>query len=133
MKNNVVLLLVTVCLLAGSAGCSSSNNNSRSNLAPSENAKVKAEAVKGVVPPSNSHFSNITLGMNDNNVRKILGEPDDTDGYTTGKSHIPFYHGTDTARVEWMYKGEGRLVFSKNRYSGGLKVIRIDYNPDELK
>ena len=30
-----------------------------------------------------------------------------------------------------MYKGKGRVVFSRNRYSGQLKVINVIYNPDE--
>jgi hypothetical protein len=30
-----------------------------------------------------------------------------------------------------MYKGQGRVVFSRNRYSGSLKVVRVTYNPDE--
>ena len=25
----------------------------------------------------------------------------------------------------------GRVVFSRNRYSGNLKVVRVDYNPSE--
>jgi hypothetical protein len=32
-----------------------------------------------------------------------------------------------------MYKGVGRVVFSRNRYSGALKVIRLLHNPDELQ
>ena len=69
--------------------------------------------------------------MNDFQVRKILGEPDNTNVYPTGKSWIPFYFGTDTTRSDWMYKSMGRVVFSRNQYSGALKVIRIDYNPEE--
>jgi len=30
-----------------------------------------------------------------------------------------------------MYNGKGRVVFSRNRYSGSLKVVRVIYNPDE--
>jgi hypothetical protein len=30
-----------------------------------------------------------------------------------------------------MYKGQGRVVFSRNRYSGNLKVVRVIYNPGE--
>ena len=69
--------------------------------------------------------------MNDVEVRKILGEPDDANAYMTGKSWIPFYFGSDTARSDWNYQGTGRIVFSRNRYSGGLKVIQVMYNPDE--
>jgi hypothetical protein len=30
-----------------------------------------------------------------------------------------------------MYKGKGRVVFSRNQWSGALKVIRVIYNPSE--
>ena len=49
----------------------------------------------------------------------------------TGKAWIPFYFGPDATRTDWMYKGQGRVVFSRNKYSGALKVIRILYNPAE--
>ena len=32
-----------------------------------------------------------------------------------------------------MYAGQGRVVFSRNRYSDGLKVIEVLHNPEELK
>jgi hypothetical protein len=30
-----------------------------------------------------------------------------------------------------MYKGMGRVVFSRNQYTGQLKVIQAMYNPGE--
>lgn len=129
----VVIYLSFLLIALLIVGCPSSNNHNRANQTLSPNAKIKAEAAKGAVPPSWSRLAKINEGMNDNNVKKILGDPDDTDGYPTGKEYIPYYFGTDTSRVEWKYKGEGRIVFSVNRYSGGLKVIRIDYNSDELR
>jgi hypothetical protein len=50
----------------------------------------------------------------------------------TGKAWIPFYYGGDTYRTDWMYKGKGRVVFSRNQWSGALKVIRVMHNPNEL-
>ncbi len=82
-------------------------------------------------PPSGSKFAKVELGSDDNDVRKVLGNPDDTNNYQTGKSWIPFYYGSDTHRTDWLYEGQGRIVFSRNRYSGGLKVIRVMYNPDD--
>jgi hypothetical protein len=32
-----------------------------------------------------------------------------------------------------MYQGQGRVVFSRNRYNGQLKVIKVLYNAGELK
>ncbi len=84
-------------------------------------------------PPAGSPLAKIELRMNDTQVRNILGAPDNANAYMTGKAWIPYYYGSDTTRTDWMYKGQGRVVFSRNRYSGGLKVIRVIYNPNELK
>lgn len=82
--------------------------------------------------PAGSDLAEIEVGMSDAEVRKILGDPDDANAYMTGKAWIPFYYGPDTHRSDWMYKGKGRVVFSRNRWSGALKVIRVMYNPGEL-
>lgn len=93
----------------------------------------RAAARASAPPPAGSRLARVTAGMNESRVRKILGEPDDSNAYVTGKAWIPFYYGSDTMRTDWMYRGVGRVVFSRNRYSGGLKVIRVIYNPSELK
>ncbi len=82
-------------------------------------------------PPPGHEFTKVELNMNGNDVLRILGDPDHSNVYQTGKAFIPFYYGPDTARSDWMYTGEGRIVFSRNRYSGALKVIRVLYNPNE--
>jgi hypothetical protein len=69
--------------------------------------------------------------MNDAQVRKVMGEPDDSTAYMTGKMFIPFYFGPDTHRADWIYHRHGRVVFSRNRWSGGLKVISVIYAPAE--
>jgi len=84
-------------------------------------------------PPAGSNLAKVEAGMNDAEVRKILGDPDDANAYMTGKGWIPFYYGPDTHRTDWMYEGQGRVVFSRNRWSGGLSVVNVLYNPDELK
>lgn len=81
--------------------------------------------------PAGSPLAKVDLGMNDAEVRKILGDPDDSNAYMTGKAWIPFYYGPDTHRSDWMYRGQGRVVFSRNRWSGSMKVIRVLYNPSE--
>jgi hypothetical protein len=90
-----------------------------------------AEAKKDVPPPASSPLSKVELGSNDAQVRNIMGNPDNSNSYQTGKSWIPYYWGPDTHRSDWFYKGQGRVVFSRNRYSGQLKVIRVMYNPDD--
>ena len=82
-------------------------------------------------PPADSLFAEIQLNGTEYEVRKVLGEPDNANAYMTGKAWIPFYFGSDVARTDWFYSGQGRIVFSRNRYTGALKVIRILYNADE--
>jgi len=69
--------------------------------------------------------------MNDTEVRNIMGDASNANMYMTGKAFIPFYYGPDTHRTDWMYNGKGRVVFSRNRWSGALKVINVIYNPAE--
>lgn len=82
-------------------------------------------------PPAGSRMAKVKPGMSDVDVRKIMGEPSRSHSYPTGKSWIPFYYGPDTTRTEWNYTGKGRVVFSRNQYSGGLKVIKVLYDPNE--
>ena len=81
--------------------------------------------------PGGSALAKVSVGMNDTHVRKVLGDPDNANAYMTAKAWIPLYYGPDTHRTDWMYRGQGRVVFSRNPYSGGLKVIRVLYNPNE--
>ena len=92
-----------------------------------EEAKIKAEMAK---IPKSSPLSKVELGMSDTRVRNLVGNPDDSKSYQTGKAWIPFYYGTDAHRVEWLYFGEGRVVFSINRYSGQHKVMRVSHEPN---
>ena len=82
-------------------------------------------------PPAGSPFAKLTINGTEYDVRKALGEPDNANAYMTGKMWIPFYFGSDLARTDWMYTGQGRIVFSRNRWTGALKIIKILYNPNE--
>lgn len=83
-------------------------------------------------PPAGSELAKVEKGMDPVRVQSILGAPDHQNTYDTGKRWIPFYYGSDLQRTEWRYRGQGRVVFSHNRWSGNLKVIRILYDPDEM-
>jgi len=122
-----VSLVVLAFAVAVFCACASSPGGEQAG----EGSKAEAAASKDPAPPPGSPLSKVKLGMNDSEVRKILGNPDNQNNYVTGKSWIPYYYGTDTSRTEWMYKGMGRVVYSRNRYSGTLKVIRILYDPNE--
>jgi hypothetical protein len=127
MSHRVTLVFLAFVVAALCACASGSGRQQAADDSP----RAQAAAAKGVAPPAGSPLSKVKLGMNEFQVRKVLGDPDNANSYITGKSWIPFYYGTDTSRTDWMYKGMGRVVFSRNQYSGTLKVIRIDYNPNE--
>ena len=83
-------------------------------------------------PPAGSPFAKLTINGTVDDVRKALGEPDNaTNAYSTGKMWIPFYSGSDLARADWMYTGQGRIVFSQDRRTKAFKIIKILYNPNE--
>lgn len=108
-------------------GCASSGGGSAAEPAQAEQARKP----QGVAPPADSPLAKIRLGMSDVDVRRTLGEPTGSNSYMTGKQFIPWYFGPDTTRTDYKYAGQGRVVFSRNQYSGELKVIRIDYDPAE--
>ena len=114
-----MLVLTVVFGLAFMGGCASSSGGS------------EAQAKQWTAPPAGSPLAKVKSGMNDAQVRNLLGNPTNANAYMTGKAWIPFYYGPDTHRSDWMYEGVGRVVFSRNRYSGGLKVVRVIHNPDE--
>lgn len=123
LARSLILIAVGVLFLA----CASGGGGATSGDSASAKSSKYSDA------PTGSDLAKVQLGMNDAEVRKILGDPDNSNAYMTGKNWIPFYYGPDTHRSDWMYKGKGRVVFSRNRYSGGLKVIRVLYNPNEMK
>jgi hypothetical protein len=64
-------------------------------------------------------------------VKEIMGEATNETTYMTGKQFIPWYFGP-THFTDWKYKGQGRVVFANNRWSGQLQsVVRVDYDPSE--
>ena len=91
----------------------------------------KTAVSRASLPPAGSPLAKVQPGMNDAQVRSLVGDPDDSEAYMTGKMFIPFYFGPDTHRAEWIYRGKGRVVFSRNRWTGGLKVIDVRYEPKE--
>lgn len=83
--------------------------------------------------PAGTRLAKIQFGMNDTEVRQILGNPSNSKSYMTGKAFIPFYYfwGGDSHRSDWIYRGQGRVVFSRSPRNGAMKVIRVMYNPNE--
>ena len=76
-------------------------------------------------PVSSGPLAAITAAMDGQAVRARLGPPDDVRDYQTWRAWNPFHWESGTARTDWSYAGEGRVVFSRNRYSGRLSVIEV--------
>jgi outer membrane protein assembly factor BamE (lipoprotein component of BamABCDE complex) len=128
MRRLLPAFLVSVCVISltalGLLACAS-------GTAPSGDEPASAQAAQGMAPPAGSKLAKVQMGMNEGEVRKIMGDPDSSPTYTTGKAWIPFYYGSDATRTDWKYKGVGRVVFGHNRWSGAQRVIRVDYDPQE--
>lgn len=85
----------------------------------SRDGSFSGEVIGTVVP--DSKFAKLQVGMSIDEVQNILDRvPDRLHTYESGKRWIPFYFGTDSRRMEVLYKGEGCLVFSHgNNWGGG--------------
>jgi hypothetical protein len=81
--------------------------------------------------PPGSPLAEIEFGMSCGEVRKILGDPDDGIDRLTAKAWIPFYTGRGAYLRDWIYEGEGRVVFSLHK--GSLEVLDVVHSPDEGK
>ena len=75
-------------------------------------------------------FSSIKEGMLTEEVIAGIGAPDHVSDASTGKLAIPFYFGSDTRRVSWSYTGAGFVVFSRNAYTGLLRVVETKEDPN---
>jgi hypothetical protein len=111
---------------AGSSSGSAATASSTS-AAGAGGTSTTAKAASG-----KNRLSQITVGMTNSEVSDLAGIPDDRAAYMTGKAWVPFFFGSDTSRENWFYTGQGHIVFSRNRYSGGLTVIEVvaDVNRD---
>ncbi|HTO06235.1 MAG TPA: hypothetical protein VMR86_04185 [Myxococcota bacterium] len=114
------------CAHRNESAPASSSSSSSAKPAPAQQAEPAAKPI-----PKGHPFAKIQEGMSDADVKKILGDPSDRHEYITGKAFIPHYYGSDTSRSEWIYKGKGSIVFSRNRYSGNLSVVEVLYDPSK--
>ncbi len=85
-----------------------------------------AAPIKNQSIPAIASFSKIDKGMGTKQVRDLLGHPNDTKSFITGKSFIPYYYGRDTHRTVYYYKNQGRIVIGGNQ-----RVVEIEYDPSE--
>jgi hypothetical protein len=81
------------------------------------------------IPAPNSKFTQLKIGMGFRQVQDLAGPPTDQGAYITGKAFIPFYFGSDRTRSEFVYKGQGRLIFAGGSFgdlSGGNLIWIIN-------
>ncbi|HTB85484.1 MAG TPA: hypothetical protein VK742_17690 [Candidatus Sulfotelmatobacter sp.] len=128
-KNLLFTTLLTAAVAFGVAGCGTTD----SGTTDQQPAAQPAAAAAAAVPiPADSPFAKVKPGMSIGEVYSIIGQPTDTSHHITGKSFIPYYYGGDTHRMEAIYKGLGRIVFSpRNAFTSDMEVIEINYDPKE--
>jgi hypothetical protein len=83
--------------------------------------KIDGEIVG--IPAKNSKFAKVRIGMGRKEVEDLIGAPNDSHSYTTGKAFIPFYFGKDAYRFETFYKKEGSLTFEGGGVTGTSGVL----------
>lgn len=114
------------------------------NKPVTDSTKVEAgqgTTVKGIndwqgeisgVPAASSRFTKLKIGMSQQQVTDLAGQPTDQGAYVTGKAFIPFYFGSDRSRWEMIYKGQGRLIFSnQSGFGSGYYLTWIIHNANE--
>jgi hypothetical protein len=111
------------------SGCKSNDAApAKSTAAPEK----PAAAVKGVTAPASSPLSKVAANMSPEQVQEIMGGPSGQASYPSAKTFNPYNFGGDSGnRVEYKYKGQGRVVFAVPKYGGNMKVVRVDYDPAE--
>jgi len=140
-RNNC--LMAAICLMP-LFGCASlhkgvTNKSARTSAPSVANPAVRSVMsadglIKGEIvgtPAPASKFSKLQIGMTLDQVKNLIGSPNNSDSRITGKQYQPFYFGGDTQRTEAYYEGEGQLTFSNTRLdSAPDTLIRILINPN---
>lgn len=98
-------------------------------IVKSRDGKFDGELVG--VAAANSKFAKLLIGMELNEVTKMIGGGDSQYRHETGKRWIPFYFGNDVQRIVVTYNNEGCLAFTGgNQFgAGGNELIRITADP----
>jgi len=107
------------------------NNTQSSTTADGRHiTKVQVGDLEGEIigtPAKNSKFAKLRIGMGQREIADLIGQPNDSHSYATGKAFIPFYFGKDMYRFEQFYKKEGALTFEGGGLTGTSgRLIRIE-------
>ena len=120
-----VALIASAALLTG---CKSSE----AARAPSEERTTPLAPGQEVLAPADSPFAQVRAEMSPAQVQGLLGSPSAESIYPTSRTFNPYGTQNDSGnRVEYKYKGQGRVVFAVPKYGGNMKVVRVDYDPAE--
>lgn len=127
---------VAVALALGSGAVLSGCKSDEAAKAPAKTegkpAAAKPAPTKGAAAPAGSKLSKVTNDMTPEQVQEIMGSPSGQANYPTGKTFNPYNFGNDSGnRIEYKYKGQGRVVFAVPKWGGNMKVVRVDYDPTE--
>jgi hypothetical protein len=145
--------IAAISIAAALAGCTSMPSMNAGGVPPGMNDKgevidstkvepgsgTKVTGINGfegeVVgkPGKNSKFTQLQIGMTNDQVIKLIGEPTNKAGQLTAKAYIPFFKGRDRNRMMYVYKGQGRLVFSGGSSANFMtgQLLYIIHNPNE--
>jgi YD repeat-containing protein len=69
--------------------------------------------------------SQVQRGMPEAQVREIAGAPDSQVSYPTWKQFMPWNWGGGGTRVEYKYKGQGRVIMETRAWTGQLRVVQV--------
>jgi hypothetical protein len=118
----------------GMLGCSSDGSSQSAPAAeePTEPAKAAPAKPAASSAPASSPLSKVANEMSPEQVSQIMGSPSGQASYPTGKTFNPYNFGNDSGnRVEYKYKGQGRVVFAVPKWGGNMKVVNVVYDPSE--
>ena len=112
-------------------GCKS-DDSAQKPAAEKPAAPAKAAPPKGASAPAGSKLSHVAQNMSPEQVQEVMGAPSGQASYPSAKTFNPYNFGNDSGnRVEYKYKGQGRIVFAVPKWGGNMKVVRVDYDPTE--
>lgn len=74
---------------------------------------------------SAGNLSKVQPGMPEGQVRDLVGTPDSQVSYPSWKTYMPWNWGGGGTRVEYKYKGQGRVVFETRAWTGQLRVRQV--------
>ena len=121
-------MLVCGVAVLGVAACADKRSPS-----PEPEQKAAAAEKKYPPPPASSPLAKVQPGMTEPQVAAILGVPDDSKAYITGKAFIPFYYGPDQSRFACYYRGKGRVIFAGgNQWGAGRGPVLLSGWPGAL-